>query len=52
MAMQDITKLPQQTPGMPAPLMDESVTKAVTGLMNTDSPLMTQAKTAGLQQSN
>jgi hypothetical protein len=41
-----------QPPGLPRPLVDESVVKQVTGLMKQDSPLMTQAKTAGLQQAN
>jgi hypothetical protein len=41
-----------QPTGLPRPLVDESVVKQVTGLMSQDSPLMTQAKTAGLQQAN
>ena len=42
--------LSNQPSGVPRPIIDESVTRAVTQTMAQDSPLMTQARTQGLQQ--
>lgn len=44
--------LSNQPSGVPRPIIDESVTRAVTKTMAQDSPLMTQARTQGLQQGN
>ena len=44
--------LSNQPSGVPRPIIDESVTRAVTQTMAQDSPLMTQARTQGLQQGN